>query len=101
MPGAGGRPRTASEHRLQNALAAPRVCALLPGSKDPAMVKHGLRCWKDDRDQVPTQPVSARWIMSQPTFALGAADARAGRGIHGDYDLWDISGQWNYERGRA
>jgi len=65
------------------------------------MVKHGLRCWKDDRDQVPTQPVSARWIMSRPTFALGTADARAGRGIHGDYDLWDISGQWNYERGRA
>jgi hypothetical protein len=65
------------------------------------MVKHRLRCRDDDRDQVPTQPVSARWIMSQPTFALGAADARAGRGIHGDYDLWDISGQWNYERGRA
>jgi hypothetical protein len=65
------------------------------------MVKHGLHCRDDDRDQVPTRPVSARWIMSQPTFALGAADARAGRGIHRDYDLWDISGQWNYERGRA
>ena len=22
-------------------------------------------------------------------------------GMHRDYDLWDISGQWNYERGRA
>ena len=65
------------------------------------MVKHSVRCWKDDRDQVPTRPVSAHWILSQPTFALGAADARARRGTHPDYDLWDTDGQWNYERGRA
>ncbi len=65
------------------------------------MVKHGLRCWDDDRDQVPTRSVSARSIMSQPTFALGAGDVRAGRGTHRDYDLWDTTGQWNYERGRA
>jgi hypothetical protein len=65
------------------------------------MVKYRLHCRKHDGDQVPTMPVSALWIMSQPTFALGAADARAERGIHEDYDLWDISGQWNYERGRA
>ena len=48
------------------------------------MVKHWVRCWKDDGDQVPTMPVSAQWIMSQPTFALGAADARAGRDTHLD-----------------
>ena len=65
------------------------------------MVKHRLHCRKHDGDQVPTMPVSAHWIMSQPTFALGAADARAGRGTHRDYDLWDTNGQWNYERGRA
>ena len=56
------------------------------------MVKHRARCWKDDGDQVSSRPVSAHWIMSQPTFALGAADARASRGIHRDYDLWDIDG---------
>ena len=52
-------------------------------------------------DQIPIKPVSARWIMSQPSFELGVADVRAGRGIHRDYDLWDTDGQWNYERGRA
>jgi hypothetical protein len=52
-------------------------------------------------DQVPTRPTTARRIMSAPTFALGVADARAGRGIHRDYDRWDTNGQWNYERGRA
>jgi hypothetical protein len=65
------------------------------------MVKHRLSHRKHDDDQVPTRPVTAYWIMSQPTFALGAADARAGRGPHRDYDLWDTDGQWNYERGRA
>ena len=65
------------------------------------MVKHRLHCRKHDGDQVPTMPVSARWIMSQPAFVLGAADARAGRGTHRDYDLWDTNGQWGYERGRS
>ena len=65
------------------------------------MVKRRLHRRKDHGHQVPTRPVSARWVMSQPTFALGAADARAGRSIHRDYDLWDTDGQWNYERGRA
>ena len=65
------------------------------------MVTDRLHCRKDDDEQVPTRPVSARWIMSQPAFALGAADARAGRGTHRDYDLWDTNGQWSYERGRA
>jgi hypothetical protein len=36
--------------------------------------------------------------MSQPSFELGVADVRAGRGIHRDCDLWDTKGQWNYER---
>ena len=65
------------------------------------MVKHRLSYGRDDDAQVPTRPVSSHWIMSRPTFALGVADARAGRGTHRDYELWDTSGQWNYERGRA
>ena len=65
------------------------------------MVTRKLRCRKDKGDQVPTRPISAHRIMSHPTFALGAADARAGRGTHRDYELWDTNGQWNYERGRA
>ena len=55
------------------------------------MVTDRLHCQKDDDEQVPTRPVSARWIMSQPAFALGAADARAGR----------TNGQWGDERGRV
>jgi hypothetical protein len=65
------------------------------------VVMHRQHCWKDHGDQVHTRPVTVHWIMSQPTFALGAADARAGRDTHRDYDLWDTNGQWNYERGRA
>jgi hypothetical protein len=65
------------------------------------MVKPKPRCsYLQDRDQVPVQGVNDLWIMSQPTFALGAADARAARQYHVDYDLWDTNGQWNYERGR-
>jgi hypothetical protein len=52
-------------------------------------------------EQIPTILGSVRWIMAQPTFALGVNDARAGRPIHPDYDLWDTNGQWNYERGRC
>ena len=52
-------------------------------------------------EQVETEGVSIREIMADPKFALGAADARAGRGYHPNYDRWDIDDQWNYERGRA
>ena len=65
------------------------------------MVTHRVCCEEYDGEQIPTRPASVLGIMSQPTFALGAADARAGRGTHRDYDLWDTNGQWNYERGRA
>ena len=52
-------------------------------------------------DQVPTRVVTADEIMSSPEFALGVADARAGRGYHPDYDGWANSNRcWNYERGR-
>ena len=61
-------------------------------------MKKGYRLLKVD--QVPTRPASVTWIMSRPTFQLGAADARAGRPYRVDYDLWDTDGQWNYERGR-
>ena len=38
--------------------------------------------------------------MSQPSFALGVRDARAGRGYHSKYERWDGDKQWSYERGR-
>jgi hypothetical protein len=50
--------------------------------------------------QVPTVPTTIVEIMMQPTFVLGVIDGRAHRPIHHDYDLWDINGQWDYERGR-
>ena len=55
---------------------------------------------RHDADQVPTSPVTVEWIMRQPTFLLGVADARANRSYHCHYDHWDTNGQWNYERGR-
>jgi hypothetical protein len=51
-------------------------------------------------EQVETVRISVREIMTQPAFALGAADARAGRSYHANYDRWDINRQWDYERGR-
>jgi hypothetical protein len=52
-------------------------------------------------DQVPTAPVSVRWIMSDPAFERGVRDARAGRPLPADFDDWEINDQWNYERGHA
>ena len=54
-----------------------------------------------DEEQVETVQVSVAWIMQRPTFALGVADARAGRRYHRDYDQWSTNNQWSYERGRA
>jgi 5S rRNA maturation endonuclease (ribonuclease M5) len=51
-------------------------------------------------EQISTEFTTIEEIMSRPTFALGVADARAGRLYHPDYDLWDTDGQWDYERGR-
>jgi len=50
--------------------------------------------------QVPTSLTTIPAIMAQPTFALGVADVRAGRGFHADFDLWQGNDQWAYERGR-
>jgi hypothetical protein len=50
--------------------------------------------------QVPTSFTTVDEIMRRPTFALGVSDARAGRPVRRDYDLWDIDDQWDYERGR-
>lgn len=50
--------------------------------------------------QVPTSGTTVLAIMQQPTFVLGVADARAGRGYHPDYDLWSGNDQWAYERAR-
>jgi hypothetical protein len=61
-------------------------------------LKSGYRWFEGD--QVPTRPVTVEEIMSSSQFALGAADARAGRGYRSAYTSWDINGQWNYERGR-
>ena len=63
------------------------------------MIKRGYRLL--DGAQIPTRQATIYEIMSQPTFGLGVADARAGRRYHRDYDLWDTNGQWGYERGRA
>jgi hypothetical protein len=52
-------------------------------------------------DQVPTRVTTVREIMQSQKFAVGVADARAGRGYHADYDSWsDTNDRWNYERGR-
>jgi hypothetical protein len=50
--------------------------------------------------QIPTRPTTIVEIMSHPSFVLGVADARAGRGYHKDYDLWTGNMQWCYERAR-
>jgi hypothetical protein len=51
--------------------------------------------------QVETVGCTVEWIMSRPEFALGVADARAGRPIRKAHDTWaDINAQWNYSRGR-
>ncbi|MGO8924950.1 MAG: hypothetical protein ACLQF4_18685 [Xanthobacteraceae bacterium] len=54
-------------------------------------MKRGYRL--RDSDQVPTRLTTVTAIMAAPTFALGVADARAGRRYHRDYDLWDANGQ--------
>jgi hypothetical protein len=62
-------------------------------------MKHGYRL--RDGDQVPTRPTTIETVMADPYFALGAADVRAGRGYHADYDTWSHSNhRWTYERGR-
>ena len=51
--------------------------------------------------QIPTRRTTLREIMSDPKFALGVADARAGRGYPPTYDTWaDTNDRWTYERGR-
>jgi hypothetical protein len=50
--------------------------------------------------QVPTRPTTIRQIMASPEFALGVADARAGRPYRDGYQIWHTDAQWNYERGR-
>ena len=61
-------------------------------------LKPGYRLRKGD--QVPTRCISIATIMGAPSFQLGVADARAGRGYHRDYDIWNTNAQWDYERGR-
>jgi hypothetical protein len=58
------------------------------------------RRWRKG-DQIPTVATTIEKIMSSHTFALGVADARAGRSMHRDYDGWHTNAQWNYERGRS
>jgi hypothetical protein len=69
----------------------------------------GSKSGKEKSDEVPeevsssenssTVPVTIRWLMSQPEFAAGVADARAGRPPK--FEQWEGNGQWSYERGRA
>jgi hypothetical protein len=50
------------------------------------MVKHRLRCWKDDGDQVPTMPVSAHWRgNSRPEQRRAAPDVFAFDPANGGY----------------
>jgi hypothetical protein len=56
---------------------------------------------KREGDQIATRPTTIAEIMGRATFALGVADARAGRPFHRDFDLWCGNDQWSYERGRA
>src|SRR6516162_5079819 len=91
VPGACGRQGAASRGWTKDRLAPCRVRALLPGAGEAVMVTRRPRRRKDGGSQIPTQPVSAAWIMSQPSFALGVTDVRAGRRIHRDYDLWDTN----------
>ena len=53
------------------------------------------------KDQVPTKPVSPKWIMADPAFEHGVRDARAGRPYPSSFDTWETNSAWNYERGRA
>jgi hypothetical protein len=53
-----------------------------------------------DGAQLPTRPVTIQEIMGSDEFALGVADARAGRPYRSDYVTWDTNAQWDYERGR-
>jgi hypothetical protein len=41
-----------------------------------------------DGDQVPTRPTTILKIMASPEFALGVADARAGRPYRDGYQAW-------------
>jgi hypothetical protein len=50
--------------------------------------------------QEPTNMVSVLTIMRRRCFALGVADARAGKVPRPDYERWDPNRQWDYERGR-
>jgi hypothetical protein len=52
-------------------------------------------------DQIPIFATTVEKIMSNPTFALGVADARAERPMHKDYDKWGTNDQWDYGRGRC
>src|SRR5262249_54965373 len=89
-----------SDHQAENrASKAGNVDDQMIGSKAMKRTKprhpHRLR----DGDQIPTGPVTLREIMSDPKFARGVADARAGRGYPPPYDTWEDR-NWAYERGR-
>jgi hypothetical protein len=68
--------------------------------RSEAVLKQRQRRWQKG-DQIPTRATTVEDIMSRATFALGVADARAGRSMHKDYDTWGTNGQWDYERGRC
>src|SRR5262245_2739600 len=62
-------------------------------------LKPGYR-WREGA-QVPTRPTTICQIMASPEFALGVADARAGRPYRDGYQTWRPNNQWAYERGRC
>jgi hypothetical protein len=52
------------------------------------------------KEQVPTKPVSVRWLMSAPAFERGVRDARAGKPYPASFNDWETNECWGYERGR-
>jgi hypothetical protein len=53
-------------------------------------------------EQVPTIGITLEEVMAWPHFALGAADARAGKPYRREYNSasWSTNDRWMYERGR-
>ena len=53
-------------------------------------------------EQIPTRGITVEAIMAWPHFALGVADARAGKPYRREYSTsnWSTNDRWMYERGR-
>lgn len=50
--------------------------------------------------QATTRMVTIKSMLGSHYFTRGTKDYLAGKGFDKDYDKWDGSDQWRYERGR-